>query len=134
MLICFEDVIAAVTRESAADADFLLNLTNDGWFGESSQQFQHAAHSVFRAVENRRPVVRCTNNGLTCWVDETGFMHDLGVGDAADVHGTGFRVVKLAVPAGAREPTFYQQHGNWFGWTCAGLSTVLLLWRRRAPA
>ena len=131
MLICFEDVIASVTRASASDADFLLNLTNDGWFGESAQQFQHAAHSVFRAVENRRPVVRCTNNGLTCWVDETGFMHDLGVGDAADVHGTGFRVVKLQMPAGAREPTFYQRHGNWFGWTCAGLSAALLLVQRQ---
>ena len=135
MLICFEDVIASVTRASAADADFLLNLTNDGWFGESAQQFQHAAHSVFRAVENRRPVVRCTNNGLTCWVDETGFMHDLGVGDAADVYGAGFRVVKLAVPAGPREPTFYQRHGNWFGWTCAGLSAALLfVQRQRARA
>ncbi|MEQ2010279.1 MAG: apolipoprotein N-acyltransferase [Limisphaerales bacterium] len=133
MLICFEDVIASAARESAVDADFLLNLTNDGWFGESSQQFQHAAHSVFRAVENRRPVVRCTNNGLTCWVDETGFMHDLGVGDAADVHGPGFRVVKFAVPVGPREPTFYQRHGDWFGWGCvfAALGLALLESRRR---
>ncbi|KAF0170341.1 MAG: Apolipoprotein N-acyltransferase [Limisphaerales bacterium] len=126
MLICFEDAIAAAARESAADADFLLNLTNDGWFGESAQQFQHAAHSVFRAVENRRPVVRCTNNGLTCWVDETGFVHDLGVGDAADVHGTGFRVVKLSVPAGPRAPTFYQRHGDWFGWGCVFATLGLL--------
>jgi apolipoprotein N-acyltransferase len=134
MLICFEDAIASAARDSAADADFLLNLTNDGWFGESSQQFQHAAHSVFRAVENRRPVVRCTNNGLTCWVDETGFVHDLGVGDAADVHGTGFRVVKLAVPAGPRAPTFYQRHGDWFGWGCffAALG-LFVLHRRRRP-
>ena len=135
MLICFEDVIAPITRDSAADADFLLNLTNDGWFGESAQQFQHAAHSVFRAVENRRPVVRCTNNGLTCWVDETGFMHDLGVGDAADVHGTGFRVVKLWVPAtGSRQPTFYQRHGNWFGWGCVVALAGMLLqqWWREA--
>lgn len=134
MLICFEDVIASAARESATDANFLLNLTNDGWFGESAQQFQHAAHSVFRAVENRRPVVRCTNNGLTCWVDETGFMHDLGVGDAADVHGTGFRVVKLVVPAGPREPTFYQRHGNWFGWGCAVaiLGMLLQQWRLEA--
>ena len=122
MLICFEDAIASVTRDSAADADFLLNLTNDGWFGESAQQFQHAAHSVFRAVENRRPVIRCTNNGLTCYVDEAGFLHDLGVGAAADVYGPGFRVVKLAVPAGPREPTFYQRHGNWFGWGCVFLA------------
>ena len=133
MLICFEDVIASAARESAADADFLLNLTNDGWFGESAQQFQHAAHSVFRAVENRRPIVRCTNNGLTCWVDETGFMHDLGVGDAADVHGTGFRVVTLWVSEhGLRQPTFYQRHGNWFGWGCvfAALGLLGRRWRR----
>ncbi len=133
MLICFEDVIAPAARESAADADFLLNVTNDGWFSESSQQFQHAAHSVFRAVENGLPVVRCTNNGLTCWVDESGFMHDLGVGDAADVYGSGFRVIRLLVLAsGTRTPTFYQRHGNWFGWTCVALTAALLLWSRRA--
>jgi apolipoprotein N-acyltransferase len=134
MLICFEDAMATAVRDSAADADFLLNLTNDGWFGEGAQQYQHAAHSVFRAVENRRPVVRCTNNGLTCWVDEHGFMHDLGVGDAADVYGTGFRVVKLRVPAsGSRPPTFYQRHGNWFGWGCVFVALVLGLsaWRLR---
>ncbi|MFA6547181.1 MAG: apolipoprotein N-acyltransferase, partial [Limisphaerales bacterium] len=119
MLICFEDVLAPAARESAEDADFLLNLTNDGWFGESAQQFQHASHSVFRAVENGLPVVRCTNNGLTCWVDELGFLHDLGPGSAADVYGPGFRVVKPLVSARAsREPTFYQRHGNWFGWSC----------------
>ncbi|MEN9572228.1 MAG: Apolipoprotein N-acyltransferase [Verrucomicrobiota bacterium] len=136
MLICFEDALAPTVRESAADADFLLNLTNDGWFGEGAQQFQHAAHSVFRAVENRRPVVRCTNNGLTCWVDESGFTHDLGVGDAADVYGPGFRVVKLPVPvSGSRAPTFYQQHGNWFGWGCVFVA-LGLVWvaRRRASA
>lgn len=131
MLICFEDALAPTVRESAADADFLLNLTNDGWFGESAQQFQHAAHSVFRAVENRRPVVRCTNNGLTCWVDEWGFTHDLGVGDAADVHGPGFRVVKLFVPMRSPEArTFYQQHGNWFGWGCVFVA-LGLWWRAR---
>ena len=133
MLICFEDAMAATARESAADADFLLNLTNDGWFGEGAQQFQHAAHSVLRAVENGRPVVRCTNNGLTCWVDEMGFMHDLGVGDA-DVYGTGFRVVKLSVPSpGSRQPTFYQRHGDWFGWGCVfvALGLGLLQFRQR---
>ena len=136
MLICFEDAMAATARDSAADADFLLNLTNDGWFGEGVQQFQHAAHSVLRAVENGLPVVRCTNNGLTCWVDEHGFMHDLGVGDTTDVYGTGFRVVKLSVPApGSRQPTFYQRHGDWFGWGCVfvALGLVLLQFRQRPP-
>ena len=134
MLICFEDVIASAARESATDADFLLNITNDGWFGESSQQFQHAAHSVFRAVENGLPIVRCTNNGLTCQVVETGFVYDLGVGDAADVYGPGFRVVKIFVPTrGSRQPTFYQRHGDWLGWSCVfgALGLALLESRRR---
>ena len=131
MLICFEDAIASAARESATDADFLLNLTNDGWFGESSQQFQHAAHSVFRAVENGLPVIRCTNNGLTCYVDAAGFVHDLGVGDA-EIYGPGFRVVKLAVPArGVRQPTFYQRHGDWFGWGCVFVALGLALIGRR---
>ena len=127
--------MAATARDSAADADFLLNLTNDGWFGEGAQQFQHAAHSVFRAVENGLPVVRCTNNGLTCRVNKHGFMHDLGVGDA-DVYGTGFRVVKLRVPvSGSRPPTFYQRHGDWFGWGCVfgALGLGLFHIRQRPP-
>ncbi len=132
MLICFEDAIASAARESATDADFLLNLTNDGWFGESSQQFQHAAHSVFRAAENGLPVIRCTNNGLTCYVDEAGFVHDLGVGDVADVYGPGIRVVKLSVPdGGARQPTFYQRHGDWFSWSCVAASAAMLLLQMR---
>ena len=49
------------------DTDFLLNLTNNGWFGESAAQWQHATSALFRAVENGVPLVRCTNNGLTKW-------------------------------------------------------------------
>ena len=107
-----------------------MNLTSDGWFGESAQQFQHAAHSVFRAVENRRPVVRCTNNGVTCWADEWGFLHDLGVG-AEEIYGAGFRVVQLAVPVSPRTPTLYQRWGNWFGWSCVALTALLVVVPRR---
>src|SRR3989442_12894097 len=68
-LICFEDVIPGLTRQSAGDdTDLLLNLTNDGWFGQSAAQWQQAANAVFRAGENGLPMVRCTNNGLTCCV------------------------------------------------------------------
>ena len=70
VLICFEDVFPHITREHVKDdTDFLLNLTNNGWFGESAAQWQHAANAVFRAIENGLPLVRCSNNGLTCWVD-----------------------------------------------------------------
>src|SRR5262249_25713520 len=70
VLICFEDIFPHFTRAYVEeDTDFLLNLTNNGWFGESAAQWQHAANAVFRAVENGLPLVRCANNGLTCWVD-----------------------------------------------------------------
>ncbi|PYJ61568.1 MAG: hypothetical protein DME24_06155 [Verrucomicrobia bacterium] len=81
VLICFEDVIPGLARESSGDdIDFMLNLTNDGWFGESAAQWQQAANAVFRAVENGLPLVRCTNNGLTCWIDSRGARRLVWVG------------------------------------------------------
>ena len=72
-LICFEDVFPHLAREYAdRDTDFLVNLTNDGWFGESAEQWQHAAGAVFRAIENGVALARCCNNGITCWVDSHG--------------------------------------------------------------
>ena len=50
----------------------LVNLTNDGWFGEGPAQWQHAANAVFRCIENRVPMVRNCNNGLSSWVDRFG--------------------------------------------------------------
>ena len=60
-LICFEDMFPFLARESADDdTDFLVNLTNNGWFGESAAQWQHAAGALFRAVENGLPLIRCS--------------------------------------------------------------------------
>jgi apolipoprotein N-acyltransferase len=73
VLICFEDTFPHLAREDVLpDTDFLLNLTNNGWFGESAAQWQHAATASFRAVENGLPLVRCANNRLTCWVVRLG--------------------------------------------------------------
>lgn len=127
ILICFEDTFAALARESLTDdTDFLLNLTNDGWFGESAEQWQHAVNSVFRAVENGLPLVRCTNNGLTCWVDPRGGLHAVDAADARDVYGAGFKTARIPLLGdGPRPaPTFYRRHGDWFGWGCVGLTAL----------
>ncbi len=123
-LICFEDLLPHLARESAANADILVNLTNDGWFGESAQQWQHAANAAFRAVETGRPLVRCTNNGLTCWVDTRGRFHETHFGDSPDIYGAGFKTV--LIPIGSPIETFYQRYGDWFGWSCAAVT--LLAW------
>jgi len=131
ILICFEDVFPHLTRGSVDDeTDFVLNLTNNGWFGESAAQWQHAAAAVFRAVENGLPLVRCANNGLTCWVDSQGGMPDPYFPGTRDIYGVGYKLVNIPLLGGARRPaTFYHRHGDWFGWGCVVLSAAALLWQ-----
>ena len=135
VLICFEDVFPHVTREHVReDSDFLLNLTNNGWFGESAAQWQHAANAVFRAVENGLPLVRCANNGLTCWVDRRGMVHQTYFPDSRDIYQAGYKIVNVPLPARGKWPaTFYREHGDWFGWGCVGITAVSLVttFRRR---
>jgi apolipoprotein N-acyltransferase len=135
ILICFEDVFPDLAREYVdADTDFLINLTNDGWFGESSEQWQHATDAVFRAVENGIPLIRCTNNGLTCWIDANGRLHEYRFGSEQSIHAVGSKVVKIPLlDAGQkRSLTFYTRNGDLFGWSCLGIMVVFELFRRLA--
>jgi apolipoprotein N-acyltransferase len=129
VLICFEDVFPHITREHAAEnSDFLLNLTNNGWFGESAAQWQHAASAVFRAVENGVPLVRCANNGLTCLVDRRGAMHDVYFAGTTDIYKAGYKITTLTLPSGGKWPsTFYREHGDWFGWGCVAIGAIGLV-------
>jgi apolipoprotein N-acyltransferase len=130
VLICFEDVFPDLARVYATDdTDFLLNLTNNGWFGESGAQWQHAATAVFRAVENGLPLVRCANNGLTCWVDSTGRLHEINFRDSKDIYRAGFKIATIPLlPNGQkREATLYHRYGDWFGWGCVGLVSLMFL-------
>ncbi len=129
VLICFEDVFPQLAREYVfPDTDFLVNLTNNGWFGESAAQWQHAASAVFRAVENGVPLVRCSNNGLTCWVDECGRIRQEFRTPERGIYGPGFLITRIPVlrPGETRPATFYNQHGDWFGWTCVILTAIRL--------
>ncbi|MBI3849198.1 MAG: apolipoprotein N-acyltransferase [Verrucomicrobia bacterium] len=130
VLICSEDVFPHLVREYVeADTDFLLNLTNDGWFGDSAAQWQHAVDALFRAVENGLPLVRCTNNGLTCWIDSHGRLHEVYFPGTRDIYGAGFKLARIPLlPVGEkRPPTFYRQYGDWFGWGCVVLTAVMLI-------
>ena len=72
-LICFEDIFGYLARRYAGtNADFLVNITNDGWFNQSAQSQQHFANAVFRTVENRMPMLRVANNGITGLIDHKG--------------------------------------------------------------
>ncbi len=136
-LICFEPVFPNATREYAAvpEVNFLLELTNDGWFGESSAQWQHLASGVFRAVETGMPLVRCTNNGITGWVDPCGRLRAWIGARGESVYDPGY--LRVTVPiGGGSEPTVYREAGERFGWGCwigsvLGMGRVLLMLRSR---
>ena len=128
-LICFEDIYATVARTSSQDdIDFLVNLTNDGWFGNSSQQWSHMANSVFRAVENGLPLIRCCNNGITCWIDGHGRVRQIFHDPSGSEYGRGVMTAEIPLlqTSAKSAPTFYNRHGDWFGWACVGLSILLL--------
>lgn len=72
-LICYEDVVPSISREATKrGADLLINLTNDAWFGNTVAPFQHHLIALFRAIENRRFLLRATNTGLTAVVSPAG--------------------------------------------------------------
>ena len=127
-LICFEDAFPSLAREAAQrNPDFLVNLTNAAWFGEGMAQWQQARGAVFRAVETRLPLVRCANNGITCWIDPYGRMRALPMKSPADAYKKGFQVAEVSLSHPSS--TFYLREGDLFGWGCVVVSFVLLFIR-----
>ena len=88
----------------------------------SSQRSNHP-------IGHSRPLVRCTNNGLTCWIDRNGRIRQSFSDKSGSAYGAGFLTVLLPLPPTTGEPveTYYQRHGDWFGWSCVGLAAALLL-------
>lgn len=124
-LICFEDTLGDQTRRFVkAGADLLVNVTNDGWFLRTCGVEQHLANSVLRAVETRRPLVRCGNTGVTGVVLPTGH-----VDRWLEPHREGFAVRGVALAAAPL--TFYARHGDWLAWPCVLATLGALIARRR---
>ncbi len=130
VFICYESAFPDLVRQfTNKGADVLVNLSNDAYFGRSEAREQHLLLVRMRAVENRRYIVRATNDGISAVIDPAG------------------KVVKrlppyqeLAAPVrygGVPSTTFYARHGDWFAWGClaaclglAGLESRLR-WKRR---
>ena len=76
VLICYESAFEDLARRYRRDgADFLVNITNDAWFGRTAAPYQHAAHLVMRAIETRMGVARAANTGVSEFVDPLGYPH-----------------------------------------------------------
>lgn len=127
VLICFEDTFPRLGRKSVKpDTDFLVNITNDGWFGSGAAQGQQAAAATFRTIENGVPLIRCANTGLTCWIDAHGRLMQKFTDAKGTIYGVGFLLTTVSVPD-SHPQTFYNQHGNWFGWACAVLAVIAVI-------
>jgi apolipoprotein N-acyltransferase len=105
-LICFEAIFPDLARDDVRrGARWLVNITNDAWFGNSAALYQHAAMAVFRAVENRVTLARCANTGLTFVADPWGRRHSV-----LPVFETGVAVAAVS-PPGPR--TWFTRLGDW---------------------
>ncbi|WFB34525.1 apolipoprotein N-acyltransferase [Kiritimatiellota bacterium B12222] len=132
ILICFEDLVSSLARELAAGgADVLINQTNDAWFDPLWGSQGHLANAVFRSVEQRRPMVRATNSGVSAWINTGGLVvkkiEDPLYG-RQQVRSTATFDVQIPL---VKETTFYHRHPRAFVWACWGLS--LLLFTKRPP-
>jgi apolipoprotein N-acyltransferase len=121
VFICFESTFPHIARAlTNKGADFLINISNDGYLGPTPVVRQHLANSIFRAVENNRPVVRVTNTGITAYISEKG-----EVINQTEIFVPAHRV--WMINDAKRGVTFYSRYGDLFAGTCAALSLLALI-------
>jgi apolipoprotein N-acyltransferase len=124
VFICYESVFADEVRQFARlGAEVLVNISDDGWYGDTSAPWQHLNMARMRAIENRRWILRDTNNGVTAVIDPYGRVRQSIPRHQAD-----------ALPAqyGFRQDvTFYTAHGDVFALVCAILGLGLVGWSAR---
>jgi apolipoprotein N-acyltransferase len=128
--ICYEDVMPYVVRNfvwagGQRRVDFLVNISNDGWFLRSRELPQHLAICAFRAVENRVGIARAVNTGISGFIDPNGRIYSLVEQDGR-TYGpgiTGYRVARVKLD---QRTSFYGRFGDWFAILC--LACTCALW------
>jgi apolipoprotein N-acyltransferase len=136
--VCFEDSVARLTRKFVRPGpQVIINVTNDGWFKESAAAAQHFAAARFRAIELRRPMLRCANSGVSAAIDSTGSTAHPDSGarqvlvDAKGSHFTrGSLLAELKVPL---RPSFslFAVIGDWGIFLLAVLALVVAILTRK---
>ena len=123
--ICYESVLPNFVRQFAAGgAEVLVNISNDGWFGKSAARYQHLEMVRMRAAENRRWILRSTNDGITATIDSAGRLRGTLPLYVEATSYTGFTYISERTP--------YTRYGNWFVAVCALLAAMGLLAERIA--
>jgi apolipoprotein N-acyltransferase len=118
-LICYEIVFPGLVRKFFSNGgDFMVNITNDAWFGKTTGPYQHFSMAVFRAVENRKPVIRSANTGISGFIDSNGRI----------ISKTGLfqRTILTEVIKTDSHRSFYSKYGDLFSYVWIIFSIILL--------
>lgn len=125
--ICWENIFPQQPRQFVKrGAQFIVNITNEAWFGKSAAPYQFLSMNVFRAVENRVPLIRCANTGISCFIDQYGRVFDRIRDDQGHdifVEGTLTRNIQIAP-----WKTFYTTYGDIFVYLSIFLSVLVLIY------
>jgi len=118
--ICYEIIFPDLSRAMVKnDAALLINITNDAWYGRTSAPFQHFSMAVFRAVENRRSLIRSANTGISGFIDPTGKV----IGSTPLFEDA---IMTRKVPV-LQKTTFYSRFGDVFALACSGVCLISVL-------
>ena len=121
IFICYEAVFADEVRRFARNgAEVLVNISDDGWYGDTSAPWQHLNMARMRAIENRRWLLRDTNNGVTASIDPYGCVRQSIPRHQVDALPAEF--------AFRDDITYYTAHGDVFAWLCAVFSMAAVAW------
>lgn len=124
--ICFENMFPEQIRQLALQgADFIVGQTNETYTTSMAAHYQNLAYYVFRAIENRMPVLRCSTNGISCIIDSTGRIVD----SVKDATGREVDVVGVAtadIPLGGKR-SFYTRYGDLFAFFCLVGSLIFII-------
>ncbi|MBP1718324.1 MAG: lnt, partial [Deltaproteobacteria bacterium] len=120
VLICYEAIFPDLTRRFVAGgARFLVNITNDAWFGKTSAPHQHLSMVTLRAIENRVPIARAANTGFSALIDSSGEIQA-----ASDL----FTREVLSGTINLRQtPSLYTRYGDLFAYACLGVTALGIL-------
>jgi apolipoprotein N-acyltransferase len=130
--ICYEDTVPYVGRRfvwdgAARRVDFLVNISNDGWFQHSVELPQHLAICTFRAIENRVSIARAVNTGISGFIDPNGRVVSRVTDDTGRSFGPGVVGYDImSIPLDQRG-SLYGRTGDWLAWICVALTVALWL-------
>jgi apolipoprotein N-acyltransferase len=134
VLICFEDAFPYLARRDVRrGARLLINQTNDAWFDGSAASRQHMANAALRTVENRLPMVRAANTGITCFIDRFGRITERVLPSQGNNQSRGFSVASIRAGTSEMALTLYTRFGDWIlGIPCAIATLLWMLWMWRS--